>query len=88
MTIFTRAFWLATLERAIGTAAATFLATIGTAALVSDVSWPVVGSTVALATMVTVAKALVAGTRGKGPGFGNAEALADGKRKPTHRAGD
>ena len=66
MTIFTRAFWLATVERAIGTAAATFVATIGATALVESVSWAVVGSTVALATMLTVAKALIRALRARG----------------------
>lgn len=82
--IWSASFWKATAERTIGTAAATFIAAIGSTALFEEVTWPVVGSTVALASILTVAKSVVAGTGGTGPGIGKSEALTD--RQPTHRA--
>lgn len=84
MTIYSKAFWLATLERVIGTAAATFIAAIGSTALIEEVSWAVVGSTVALASVLTVVKALAAGVGGTGPGFGTSEELTAPRN--THRA--
>lgn len=49
-----RAYWLATLERAIKTAAQTFLALVGTTALVTEVDWTIVGSGVLMATVLSV----------------------------------
>lgn len=83
--IWTATFWKATAERVIGTAAAAFIAAIGDAVLFGDVTWERVGSYVLLASIVTVAKALIAGTGGDGPGFGGAETL-DGNPRNTHRA--
>lgn len=83
--IWTATFWKATAERVIGTAAAAFIAAIGDAMLFGDVTWERVGSYVLLASIVTVAKSLIAGTGGGGPGFGSAETL-DGKPRNTHRA--
>lgn len=85
MDIWTATFWKATAERVIGTAAAAFIAAIGDAVFFGDVTWERVGSYVLLASIVTVAKSLIAGTGGGGPGFGTAETL-DGKPRNTHRA--
>lgn len=84
MSIWTAQFWKATAERVIGTAAAALIAAIGDALIFGDVSWERVGSYVLLASIVTVAKALIAGTSGDGPGFGSAESI-DAPRN-THRA--
>jgi hypothetical protein len=58
MTDTVKAYLLAMLERALKTAAQTFLAaTIGTASL-GEVDWKLVGSTVALATILSVVTSL------------------------------
>ncbi len=53
-----RDYLLATLERAIKTAAQTFLAALGTTATLGGVNWQVVGSTVALASLLSVVTSL------------------------------
>ena len=47
--------------RAAHTAAQTFIATIGTAKMMGQVDWKVVGSTVLLATLVSFAKSIIIG---------------------------
>ena len=84
MSIWTGKFWKATAERVIGTAAAALIAAIGDALLFGEVSWERVGSYVLLASIVTVAKAVVAGTVGDGPGLGKSETLTEPRN--THRA--
>ena len=74
-TITTAQFWKATAERAISTAAQTAIGAIGATALIHEVDWAIVGSTVALATVLSVLKGLAAGTSGTGPGLGDAETL-------------
>ena len=51
--MWTKAFALALVERAIKTAAQTAIALIGATALVHEVNWPLVGSGVALATILS-----------------------------------
>ena len=88
-TITSKAFWVATAERVIGTAGATFLAAIGSTALIEQVDWRVIASTVALAAVLTLVKALVAATTTDGgPGFGTSEELAPEApvKTQTHRA--
>lgn len=53
-----RDYLLATLERAIKTAAQTFIAALGTTATLGGVDWKVIGSTVALATVLSVVTSL------------------------------
>ena len=78
-----RAFWAATVERAVRTAAQTAIATIGTTALIEEVDWAVVGSTTGLAVVLAVLTAVAAGSRGGGPALGGAEQL---RPTQTHRA--
>ena len=47
-------FWIDTLERAIKTAAQVAVATIGTAELLGNINWPVVASTVGVATLLSL----------------------------------
>lgn len=53
-----RTFWLGAAERAVKTLAQAAVAAIGTAALLSEVNWAVVGSTAALAALLSVLTAL------------------------------
>lgn len=53
-----KSFWLGVRERAIKTAAQTAVAGIGTGALVQEVSWGVIVSTVGLAVILSVLTAL------------------------------
>ena len=48
-------------KRAAHTAAQVFLATIGTATMMGQVSWKAVGSTVLLAVIVSIAKSIIVG---------------------------
>lgn len=75
--MFTLAFWRATFERAISTAAQAALALLSADGLgVLDVDWGQIGSVVALAAGLAVLKALAAaGIGNAGPGFGAAETL-------------
>lgn len=49
-----RTFWLGAAERAVKTFAQAVVAAIGTAALLSEVNWAVVGSTAAVAALLSV----------------------------------
>lgn len=72
-------YLLAMLERAIKTAAQTFLAaTIGTATL-GDVDWKLIGSTVALATVLSVVTSLasISLTKPNGPAAFGPEKIED-----------
>lgn len=90
-TLTTAAFWKATAERAVSTAAQTAIGAIGATALVHEVDWLVVGSTVALATILSILKGLAAGTSGTGPGFTDAEVLTTpghGRRRDVDGVAD
>ena len=58
--MFTISFWRDTFARAIATAAEAALALIGTSTLIESVGWKAVGSTAALAFVVTVIKCVAA----------------------------
>lgn len=58
--MFTISFWRDTFARAIATAAEAALALIGTSTLIESIGWKAVGSTAALAFIVTVAKCIAA----------------------------
>lgn len=49
-----RTFWLGVAERAVKTLAQAALGALGSTALMSEVNWAVVGSTAALAALVSV----------------------------------
>lgn len=53
-----KTFWMGVAERATKTFAQAAVAAIGTAALMSDVNWAAVGSTAALAALLSVLTAL------------------------------
>jgi type IV secretory pathway protease TraF len=84
--IWTVAFWKATAERAISTAAQAALAVIGVTMVANatsaapaglfDIDWSNVAAVSALAFVAAVLKALAAAKQsGNGPGFGQAEVL-------------
>ena len=56
-----KAFWRAAIIRAIRTVAQTAVATIGTAAVLSDVNWAVVASASALAGIPSILTSIVTG---------------------------
>lgn len=57
--IWTKAFWKGAAERAIKTFFQTFVALIGTSAiLVQDVNWPVIASGSVLATILSIATSI------------------------------
>jgi hypothetical protein len=88
MTIWTKAYWKAQAERTISTAAQTAVGAIGATALIESVDWAVVGSTVALASVLSVLKGIVANSAtGTGPGATTAEQTEPAPVKTqTHRA--
>ena len=54
-------FWAAALARAVRTVAQTAIATIGTAALISEVNWLAVGSASALAGVLSILTSISTG---------------------------
>ena len=54
-------FWHAALIRAIRTAAQTAIATIGTSAVLSEINWPAVASTTAVATILSLLTSIATG---------------------------
>lgn len=73
MSVFTRAFWIATAERALSTAAQSALLVLGAEQInVVSVSWPEVAGFAAGGAVLTVLKALVASQVGEhGPSLAN-----------------
>lgn len=56
--MFSKEFWMDTLERTIYTMAECALASLGTTAMITEVNWSVVASTTALAGIITVLKCI------------------------------
>lgn len=61
MNIKSKEFWKAALIRAIRTVAQTAIATIGTAAVLEDVNWLVVGSASVLAGVLSILTSIASG---------------------------
>lgn len=61
ITLFSRAFWMAAITRAVKTLAQTAVALIGTAAVISEVEWAVVVSGALLAALLSVLTSIAAG---------------------------
>lgn len=59
--MFSTEFWKAAGVRALRTAAQTAIAAIGTASLMSEINWLVVGSTTAVATILSFLTSIVTG---------------------------
>lgn len=73
-----RDYLLAIVERAVKTAAQTFLASVGTTATLGGVDWRLVGSTVGLATVLSVVTSLASSSFGKsGPAAFGPETVGD-----------
>lgn len=74
--MYSKAFWRATFERAISTAAQ---ATIGVVSIegfdLAQLDWRAAAGLIAVPTVVSVLKSIVVGTTGTGPGVGDAEVL-------------
>ena len=86
MSIYTtKAFWAATAERTVRTAAQTAIASIGTTALLHRVDWPVVASTAGLASVLAVLMAVAtAQVGGAGPGITEEIDVVDARPEPRH----
>ena len=56
--VFTKKWWAASLVRALRTVAQTAIATIGTAAMISEVNWIMVASTAGLAGVLSLLMSL------------------------------
>lgn len=75
-TLTSKAFWTATGERIIRTAAQAAIASIGTTALIHQVDWVVVGSTTAMAAVLALLMAIGAdAATGTGPALMSAETV-------------
>lgn len=57
----TKEFWKAALIRAVRTLCQTAIATIGTTALLEDVNWLMVGSSAALAALLSILNSIATG---------------------------
>ena len=70
----TGAFWAATAERAIKTAAQAFVGSIGVTAVLSEINWEVVGGVTAVAAILSAATSLASiPVSGSGPSLGPEE---------------
>jgi hypothetical protein len=56
-----KTFWKCALIRAVRTLAQTAIATIGTTAVIQDVNWALVGSSAALAALLSILNSIVTG---------------------------
>lgn len=75
-----KAFWKATLIRAIRTVCQTAIATIGTAVVISDVNWIMVGSASALAGILSILTSIATGL----PEVTSADELTDEEVEDAH----
>ena len=75
--IWSAPFWKAAAERAIKTAAQAAIATIGTTALLEQVDWLIVASTVATATILSVLTSVASAAGDGNPSAGSFEAIAE-----------
>jgi hypothetical protein len=62
--MFTKKFWMDTVERVVSTTAQAAAGAIGTTAVIQGVDWRVVGGTAATAALLSLLKALYASRRG------------------------
>lgn len=84
MTIWTKAFWMATLERAIRTAAGALLALVAVAGFSPRTAdWMDIGLTVGVATLISVLLAIVGNTVSKnGPAIMDSEQVVPPEPQP------
>lgn len=75
-----KAFWKATLIRAVRTVCQTAIATIGTAVVISDVNWIMVGSASALAGILSILTSIATGL----PEVTSADELTDEEVEDAH----
>lgn len=75
-----KAFWKATLIRAIRTVCQTAIATIGTAAVISDVNWQMVASASVLAGILSILTSIATGL----PEVTSADELTDEEVEEAH----
>lgn len=75
-----KAFWKATLIRAVRTVCQTAIATIGTAVVISDVNWIMVGSASALAGILSILTSIATGL----PEVTSADELTDEEVEEAH----
>lgn len=61
--MFSKEFWMDTLERTIYTMAECALASLGTTAMITEVNWSVVASTTAISGIITVLKCITLETK-------------------------
>jgi hypothetical protein len=67
----TGAFWAATAERAVKTAAQSFVGSVGVTAVLSEINWEVVGGVTAVAALLSVGTSIAsAKIGGEGPSLG------------------
>lgn len=74
----TGAFWAATFERAVKTAAQSFVGSIGVTAVLSEINWELVGGVTAVAAILSVGTSIAsAKIGGDGPSLGGAEVVVE-----------
>ena len=82
--MFTLAFWAASFERAVKTAAQTLVLLIGTGAVgITELNWPELAGLTATAALLSVLTSVVSGAGDGNPSATNAETTPDAAK---HRA--
>jgi hypothetical protein len=79
--LWSSAFWVAAIERAIKTAAQAAIAGTGTAAAFNDVSWAQIGMIVALAAVLSILTSIATAAATDGSPSAANEALTTGARQ-------